>query len=145
MSTKTYDPALVVVTLGPYLLSGFAEGTFIKVSRDEDAFTDKTGTDGETARARNKNRAGEVELTFLQTSASNDILSGLAQAGELTGTDVLPLLIKDLLGTTLVSALNAWPKKIADVEEAKEITDRAWTLRCASPLLMNVGGQNPGL
>jgi hypothetical protein len=140
---KTYDPAQIVVTLGPYLLSGFAEGTFVKVSRDEDAFLKKTGVDGETARARNKNRGGKVELTLLQSSASNDTLSAIAQAGELTGTDVYPLLIKDLLGTTLVMAPLAWPQKPADVEEGKEISDRAWTIDCASPMQMTVGGQNP--
>lgn len=137
---KTYDPAQIVVTLGPYLISGFAEGTFVKVSRDEDAFLKKVGVDGESARARNKNRAGSVELTLLQSSASNDTLSSIALADELAGQGVYPLMIKDLQGTTLVMAPNAWVKKVADVEEAKEITDRAWVLDCASPLQMNVGG-----
>lgn len=137
---KTYDPAQVVVTLGPYLLSGFAEGTFIKVSRDEDAFSKKTGVDGETARARNKNRAGSVEVTLLQSSQSNDTLSQIAQADEVGGQGVYPLMIKDLLGTTLVSAPFAWVKKLADVEDGKEIVDRAWTLDCASPIAINVGG-----
>lgn len=143
MSTKLYDPSQVVVTWGVYLLSGFAEGTFIKATRDEDAFFKKVGADGEVGRARNKNKAGSVAFTLLQTSASNDSLSTEAAADEILGTGSHSLMIKDLLGTTLLIAPNAWVKKRADAELAKEISDREWVLDC-DQLNGTVGGANPG-
>lgn len=130
MSTKLYDPNSVVVTWGPYLLQGFMDGTWLEVTRDEDAFMKKIGADGEAARARNKNRGGSVTLTLLQTSSSNDSLSAEQIADELAGTGSHPLMVKDLFGTTLITAPNAWVKKPADVVFAKEIQGRAWTLDC---------------
>jgi hypothetical protein len=143
VSTKLYDPAAIVVTIGPNLLSGFGEGTFVKVSRDEDAFMKKVGVDGEVARARNRNRSGTVEITLLQTSQSNDVLSALAVADELTGTGAAPLMIKDLFGTTLCMVPNAWVKKRADVEFGKEVADRSWVLDC-DQIQHFVGGANQG-
>lgn len=130
MSSKLYDPKAVIVTWGPYLLSGFMDGTFITVARDEDAFMKKIGVDGEVARARNQNKGGSVTFTLLQTSSSNDALSAEALNDELTGTGSHPLMIKDLFGTTLRMAPNAWVKKLAEDEFAKEISGREWTLDC---------------
>ncbi len=140
MATKLYDPEKVVITWGTALISGFAEGTFLEATRDEDAFFKKIGADGEVSRTRNKNKGGSVTITLLQTSASNDILSAAQVADELTGLGVFPLMIKDLLGTTLLVAPNAWVKKRADAEFAKEQTDREWILDC-DQLTGIVGGE----
>lgn len=143
MTTNLYDPSQVVVTWGPNLISGFAEGTFIAATRDEDGFFKKIGADGEVGRARNKNRGGSVTLTLLQTSLSNDTLSASQVADELTGLGTFPLLVKDLLGNTLLTAPNAWVKKRADAEFGKEISDREWILDC-DQLLGVVGSSLPG-
>lgn len=143
MSTKLYDPAKHVVTWGPYLISGFGQGTFIKGARDEQAMQKKVGVDGEVVRSRNKNRGGTVEITLLQSSASNDIFSSAAQADELTGTGVFPLLVQDLLGTTVMFAQNAWLQKPADNERAKEAGENTWILDC-DKLDMLVGGSLQG-
>lgn len=139
MSTKTYDPSQVLASFLGAQISGFAEGTFIKVERDEAAFTKMTGADGEVARARNKNKGGKVTFTLMQSSASNDILSAAAAADELTGTGIGPLFIKDNLGTTVVVAANAWIEKVATAEFGKELGDREWVIDCAS-VEMLVGG-----
>jgi hypothetical protein len=143
MSTPSlsHDPGNVTVTFLGAVLHGFAPGTYIKASRDEDAFTKQIGADGEVARIRNRNRGGSVELTLQQTSTANDVLSAqtlLDQAG--TG-GYGPLLIKDPSGTTLLSAPVAWIKKVADVELAKDLTTRTWVFDVAA-FDMFVGG-NP--
>lgn len=127
-STKTYDPGLIVVQYGPYLLTGFADGTFVKASRNEDTFKVYVGADGTPARSRSRNKSGTMELTLAQTSPSNDALSAAHAADELLGAGVYPFMIKDLNGTTLVAAAEAWVTKPADVEEGKEVTGRAWKL-----------------
>lgn len=131
-STKTYDPGLVVIQFGPYLITGTADGTFVKASRNEDTFKTYVGADGTPARSRSRNKSGSVELTLAQTSPSNDALGAAHLADELLGAGVYPLMIKDLNGTTLVAAAEAWVTKPADVEEGKEVGNRAWKLETGS-------------
>jgi hypothetical protein len=123
---RTYDPAQIVIQFGPYILSGYQDGTFVKAGRDGDTFTKYVGTDGEVSRARSRNKSGNVEVTLAQTSITNDLLSGVQELDELTGAGVYPFTIKDLNGTTLLFAPEAWIKKPADTEYGKEIGPRAW-------------------
>ena len=43
---KTYDPTLVTISFGAVPLVGFADGTFVTATRNEDSFTHKVGADG---------------------------------------------------------------------------------------------------
>lgn len=139
---QTYDPAQVVFTFAGNLITGFAEGSFVEVSRDEDAFTKHVGSDGEVARTRNRNRAGSVKVTLMQTSESNDLLSAQAALDEAAGTGVGSLQVKDLGGTTLHDSPNAWIRKVANTTFAKEAGTREWVIDCDN-LSMTVGG-TPG-
>lgn len=129
---RTYDPAQIVVQFGPIVASGFQDGSFIKASRDADTFTKYVGTDGETSRARSRNKSGSAELTLAQTSLTNDLLSGVAEVDEMTGFGVYPLTIKDLNGTTLLFAPEAWIRKSPENEFGKEIGPRAWVFDTGS-------------
>ncbi len=81
---KTYDPQLMSMVVGGLPIVGIADGTFIKAERNEDAFKQYIGTDGEAVRARQLNISGKITFTLKQTSPSNDNLSGLLD------TDMLP-------------------------------------------------------
>lgn len=139
MATKTYSPVDVAVIYGGAIISGFADGTFITVSRDEDAFMKKVGADGEVARARNANRSGSVTLTLLQSSASNDVMAAFHAADSLSSGAALPLLIKDNSGRTLVAADAAWVKKEPDITRSKEIETVEWVLDCGQ-IVSFIGG-----
>jgi hypothetical protein len=141
MAVKTYDPKSVQVIIGGVQISGFADGTFLSIERDEDAFTKVTGADGETSRAKSNNKAGMFTLTLQQTSASNDVLTGFALADELNNDGVVPVLIKDNLGTTTVFTANGWVRRLPTAEFAKEITNREWTLDLAD-MTYFVGGNS---
>lgn len=136
---KTFDPKQVSIIIGGHIVQGFADGTFIKAARNNDAFALKIGADGEGARAKSNDKSGTIEITLLQSSASNDVLSGFATADEISNAGQVPALVKDGNGTTLVEALTAWVKKKADVEMGKEITDRVWVLE-TDKLDMLIGG-----
>lgn len=138
-TTKTYDPGRVVVQYGPFLITGFADGTFVKASRNEDTFKLYVGADGTPARARSRNKSGSVELTLSQTSPSNDALSSAHLADELLGAGVYPLMIKDLNGTTLVAAAEAWVSKPSDVEDGKEVSPRTWKLESGALAIWSGG------
>jgi hypothetical protein len=133
MSVKTLDPNSVAVTFGINQLKGYADGTFIKVERNEDSFSLKIGADGEVARVRNANQSGRVTLTLLQTSASNAILAALLIADEVSpnGMSVLSLMVKDNQGNELFFAEEAWIVKPPAAEHSKEVTTREWVFECA--------------
>ena len=129
MSVKTFDPSQLAVSIGGALLTGFADGTFVKVSRDTDAFNLTIGSDGEGTRVKTNNKSATIVVTLQQTSSSNDFLSGLAASDELSNGGAVPLLIKDNSGRTLFSAETAWVQKYADAEYSNDVTSREWTIR----------------
>lgn len=136
-----YDPLAVLISWKEVKFVGLAEGSFIEAQRDEDSFTKKTGSTGDVARVKNRNRGGSVKITLMQTSPTNGQLSAYHKKGEqipLTTADVGQLQIKDLLGNTLVHATNAWIKKVSNVTYAKDLSGREWTFDCAV-LDMDVG------
>lgn len=137
---NTYDPKLVTLMFGGQAIVGYSDGTFISTARTEDAFSMRTGSDGHVVRSRNRNRTGSVTITLLPSSPSNDVLSAIALADEQGGAGVFPLFIKDLSGTTLATAPNAWVRKMAELVYGKEAgDDREWVLDC-DELVLHVGG-----
>jgi hypothetical protein len=97
------------------------------------------GADGQVVRVASADKRGEITVTLMASSLSNDFLSAQAALDDLTGINTQPLLIKDLLGTTLISAQQAWIKKPADVEFGKEAGTREWVFECGE-LNILVGG-----
>jgi len=144
MATKDYDPYKVAITINGQTVEGYADGTFISVSRNNQTCTVQSGASGEAARSKSNDRTGTVELTLMQTSAFNDILSGLFFADE-TGTlnagKFLFSLI-DLNGSTILGADQMWVQQPPTVEYGKELGDRVWTLETGNLFFYNVGGEN---
>lgn len=135
----TFDPKETSMIVGGKILSGFMDGTYITVERNEQLFNLKVGVDGEAARAKNNNRSGKFTITLLQTSESNDDLSGFFLADEASSTGAVPVLLKDSSGRTVCSCVTGWVQKPANVELAKEIVGRQWVLE-TDELLMFVAG-----
>lgn len=135
----TYDPNSVSIIVGGKIVSGYADGSFVKLSRNEQAFNLKIGADGTGTRVKSNNKSGKLEITLQQSSASNDDLSAIAGADELSNTGVVPLLVRDASGRTLATALTAWVQKLPDTEFAHETTNRAWVLE-TDQLVLFVGG-----
>jgi hypothetical protein len=128
----TYSPEEVSVVVGGIRLSGFADGTFVTVSRDEQAFNKVTGADGKTSRSKTANRTGTITIVLQQTSPSNDVLSALALADELSNAGVVPTLIKDGSGRTLHAAPTSWVQQVPDHSMSKDIENVEWVMDCAA-------------
>ena len=139
MATATYDPMLNVLSFAGLNITGFAPDTYISVERNEDAFTLVVGASGEATRSHNRNRSGLVTVTLMASSQSNDALSAIAVADEISGSGLSVLLLKEAHGTTLVSASNAWIKKLPVVDRAKEAGTVEWVFECED-LSIFVGG-----
>ncbi len=129
---KNYDPAKITLVAAGTPIEGFADGTFVLAARNNQTFTSFTGADGEGARSKSNDKSGTVTFTLAQTSASNDVLAAIHNTDEGTGLGVFPVQIRDLNGTTLVSAVTAWVQKPADVEFGREIATREWVLETTS-------------
>lgn len=136
---NAWNPADVSVVVAGNIIGGWGDDTFVTVERSEDAFSLKVGIDGIGARAKNNNRSGTVSLTLMNTSKSNDVLSALAAADELSGQAAFPIMVRDANGTMLATALTAWITKIPTVEFGKEVGNRTWQFTTDS-LIIFAGG-----
>lgn len=139
MALKTYDPKKVVCVVGGAIISGYADGSFISCERNMDTYSRVVGADGETTRVRSNDKSGKITITLQASSDSNTIMSGFAIADEVSNRGVIPVLIQDTLGTTLVTATRAWVTKMANIEQSKEMTTRAWILE-TDEIVMFAGG-----
>lgn len=136
---KTYDPKMVSVSWGALTFSGYADGTFINATRSGEAFTKRKGAGGDVERTNKNAFDYTIELTLLQTSSTNTALSAALAADQLGNVGVLPFIIKDLLGQTLLTAPQAWIAQDPAIEEGDETTNRTWTFH-TGPAASVVGG-----
>lgn len=138
----TYDPRLILISFGGVPIVGYADGTFLTVVRNNDMWAEVVGASGETSRGKSNDRSGLATLTLLQTSPSNDIISGFAIQDEVSNVGVKPFLAKDGLGTTTLFSATGYVKKLPDSGYAKEVGSREWTIFLVD-LQVFVGGNIP--
>ena len=136
---ENYDPQAIVIDFGGILIRGTAKGSFVKVTQEADTFTDVVGNDGSVTRVRNRDERGNIVITIMAESVTNDQLSAVHLADKEFGLSTKGVLIKDLKGTTLVTAKDAWIMKFAEIEYGDDGGSREWTIRCAK-LVQYVGG-----
>jgi len=135
----TYDPQQVFLTFANNRIVGYAAGTFIKASRNEDGYMLTIGADGSGARVKNANHSGRFEITLLASSPANDVLAALAITDELGGVGFGSAFLKDGSGTMLASAQSAWIVKHADAERGKELSEVSWVIE-TDVLFLQQGG-----
>lgn len=131
MSFSEYDPKKITITLGGVVVTGYADGTFVGFERTSDAYTMTTGADNLTTRVKSNDKSGTITITLQQSSVTNNILSSFAALDESANVGVFSFLMKDILGTTLVTAKAAWVKKLPAIEFGNELTNREWVLDCS--------------
>ena len=132
MSTYTnYDPNRVSFSHKGVNVTGFAEGTFIDVEHEEDAFTTYVGATGDTTRVQNRNRTGKITVTLMQASPSNDALLAVHLEDLQTGDNSGPSMLKDASGLMKCQAADSWIMKAPKVERGKEQSNVVWVFMCA--------------
>ena len=131
MSVRTYDPKAVIVTINGIPMSGYSDGTFVEIDRNEPTWNTVVGADGLVTRGKTNNFSGTMTLSLKQSSPSNDVLSSLMAIDEATNTGVFPILVKDLSGNSIYFSADCWINQYANSTFDKAITDRQWTLTLA--------------
>ena len=127
---NTYDAGQVAVIVGTRAANGLAEGSFVKVRRDVEAFIKKAGADGEITRSKTNNKGGQIEITLDASSDFNDYLSELAALDEATGNGIVSSSVVDRSGTTAVFARQSWIQKVAEIDMGRDSGERTWILDC---------------
>jgi hypothetical protein len=130
---KHLDPDQYTIVLGNHSLSGFGESKKISVTSDTPRFSDKVGVDGEVSRSKSMDRRASVVFTLMQTSASNDVLSGFLalDTAAPNGAGVTNLYIRDRSGRTVYRADRCWVEGSPDADLEATAVEREWTIRCA--------------
>lgn len=136
---NTYGVNELIVTYGANRLTGWADGEFMTVSYDDDIYKYTNGADGEVARVKSNKLMATITLRFLQTSASNDILSAYLIA-DIDANAPQNFLIKDLNGETIMSSAKASIIKFPDFSFGTENSNREWQIK--APKLVGFLGGN---
>ena len=124
----TYSADKVTVVIGPHIVTGYADGTFINIEEMSDGAVSVAGADGEVARAMSTDPRKTVTLTVLQTSSTNE-------------NATFPVAIKDLRGNSLFASSTAWIKKLSNIELGKEVGAREWIIETADGVMFVGGNQ----
>jgi hypothetical protein len=125
----TYDIRKLIVTLGPVLITGWADGESFNITQPEDSFEIQRGADGQVERYAKNVSDAEITLTLLPSSLSNEGLTALHATDKATGLGKVPFLMKDLNSvTTLASFLFAWITKNPDMSAGNTAVQREWTI-----------------
>lgn len=134
-----FDPKKVIVSYGPVILGGVADGTFINVVRREDSHELQVGAYGDFLFITKNDKSGQVSATLLQSSLTNDALSGVIASQEAGLLGALPLTIKDLSGNSIYFSREAKILKPPDAGYGQTGENREWNFLCGS-LQSFVGG-----
>lgn len=104
---NVYSPEDVVVNwAGAFEITGFAEGTMVEASRNSPRTQTVVGAKGDVGITRSADRTGSLTLTLLQNSPSNQMLSAIINAEDLSNSLLIrgDMTIKDPSGGTLCYA-----------------------------------------
>ncbi len=131
---KEYDPDQIVVIFAGILMKGYADGSFVTLEEANPRFTKKVGTDGTVTRSKVLDRSGKCTIKLMQSSECNDQLSAIAIQDQIApnGAGVGALEIKDLNGTSLHHAAEAWIAEVPKPDWDKEAGAREWVIEFAS-------------
>lgn len=130
---RTYDPKRINIVIGSHIVSGYGEDTFVSIEPTGDGTQATAGADGEVARSLSHNPLHRLTLTLQQTSLSNNALSDLLNLDRASGGGgIVPLQVRDLRGTTIFAASQAWVVQLPTVEFGAEVSEREWEIDCVA-------------
>lgn len=140
---STYSPKDVIVSIaGLHTVGGYADGTFVRVTKDMKPFTVVRAMDGELSRLYSKDDGYKVELTLMQSSSTNNILSMLYNIDTATRIGKFPLFIKDSLGQSSFMAGTAWIEQIPDLSFGNTLETRTWVFGCGDAVITFGGNED---
>ncbi len=138
----TYDPKKVLVIFGGQQITGFSEDDIVTIRPLGDGMTIYAGSDAEVGRSIDPNHCFEIEISLASTSKSNDYFSNAYNQDRANGNGMKPLMIKDLSGTTLFFANEAWVQNFPESSKGRQIGAQNWTLNTGAVTDPIIGGND---
>lgn len=141
----TYMPEEVSMTLigngWTHTVSGFADGTFINVSRMSPASELTMGSDLTAFRTKRRNKASNIGVTLHQAATSNAVFQDIQIADEEDSRNrfIFNVMIKDSSGMTKFFARQAFISTIPDTTFSSGAENRDWAIQAVS-MVSNIGG-----
>lgn len=121
----TYDAKEVAVIIGGINITGFAEDTFVKASKDENNSSESVSAQGDVGVAVTNNGLGTITITLNQTSPSVSYLNNLANTSKIVDAWVKSNNeVKETVGGTQARVI-----KPADVEFGAKISNREFEIK----------------
>lgn len=120
-------------------ITGFVDGTFISVDKDEMPYSDVRMPDGMIARKYNNSQTYTITITLHNGAETNNLLTKMWQVDELTQIGKFHLLIKDQSGSDLLFSTESWIEGIPSLTKSNAIDSRVWVIKSAFATI-NVGG-----
>lgn len=125
-----YDPEKVILSYGGVAITGYAEGAFIEVEKNEDNVFPYVGTQGDVGFAESCDRTGKITITLMQTSPSVKYLNDMAKKKGDSAS--VPVSIVDMnTNGTNCSGTKARVIKESQVSFDKEIKERKFEIYVA--------------
>lgn len=134
---RQYDPLQVTgswsTPIGVFdIVDGaISPGDFAAVARDNPTWARESDRGGNATRVKNNNKGGTVTITLSASSPTNATLMAAQGTDELTENVVGPLVLKDLNGDTVVTALGAFINSTPDPSFGSERGARVWVWEVA--------------
>ena len=136
----TYSPKDINITIaGLHSVSGYVDGTFIKIIKDVTPFKMAKAMDGEVVRLAQEDSTYTVELTVAQSSQTNSVLTSLWNIDSALNVGKFPVLVNDANGQTSFFSGIAWVEQAPDVTFGTGVEPRTWKLRCTYASMI-IGG-----
>lgn len=137
---KTYDPKKIIIIFGVRRLTGMSEDSIVSIKPNGEGLQTYVGADGDVARSLDPDATYEVTVSLNTTSNSNDYLSNMYNYDRETGNGIAPLLIKDLAGTTLFSAPEAWVSNMPEASRGLTVDKQEWVFHTGQVEDAIIGG-----
>ena len=137
---KTYDPKKIIIIFGVRRLTGMSDDSIVSIKPNGEGLQTYVGADGDVARSLDPDATYEVTVSLNTTSNSNDYLSNMYNYDRETGNGIAPLLIKDLAGTTLFSAPEAWVSNMPEASRGLTVDKQEWVFRTGQVEDAIIGG-----
>ena len=122
----TYNPKMLVIVYGSREVDGFAEDDMVTIKPLGEGTQIYSGADGSVGRSMDPNQTYEVTIALATTSKTNDYFSNVYNLDRSTGRGILPLTIKDLSGTTVFQANQAWITNFPEHKRGRKIEAQEW-------------------
>lgn len=139
MTVSSYSPLLVEASIFGIPIDGFADGSFIRIQRDEEVSKFKKAMDGSQTVTLDDNGTYRITLTLMSSSPSNDWIHLIMKLYEKTGIEFIIPFTVTYGGKTILAATNTFFSVESSTEFDTAATNSEWTLVCPNAAYTKMG------